>query len=483
MPVISCGLVAERSSRTLSRLVKRCYSKRNLLELKDRAGFVHDIFPPNAHQKFVEHLQGSPRCVYAGFDPTADSLHVGNLMVIMALLRAQRAGHQPIGLVGGATAKIGDPSGKTVERDPLSDKAIEANVEGIKANLQTIFDNHLEHFWSYKEEPKPLKVVNNMDWYRDMNLVEFLRVHGRQFRMNKLLSRDSVRARMEAGKADPKGGLSFTEFTYQVFQAYDWHHLFQEHGCTVQIGAIDQMGNIATGHEYTTRYQSKDLGKNVKRKENTTFGLMLPLITGKGGAKVGKSEGGGATWLSPLKTSPFDFYQYFLRTEDTDLEKMLNYFTFLPDQEIRDLLENPANLGKRLPHRKLAEQATLLVHGRRGLELAKITTELLYETENVGEMLASLSRTDLREIFSQAPYIKSLSSPTTSVLDLALKIGCFKNEKAAVETISRGGFYINQIRRTNTEEILVPGKHILPNNLTLVRVGKRNYHLVEWDDF
>jgi len=487
LPVTAASL-AEKAAGTkrLSSVLRvhhrRWYSKRNLLELRERAGFVHDIFPPHSHQKFIEHLTAEPRCVYAGFDPTADSLHVGNLMVIMALLRAQRAGHQPIGLVGGATAKIGDPSGKSSERDPLSDDFIDANVAGLKRDLETIFQNHQELFWTFDQEPKPLKIVNNMDWYGSMNLIEFLRVHGRQFRMNKLLSRDSVKSRLAVSGADPKGGLSFTEFTYQVFQAYDWNHLYNQYGCTVQIGAVDQMGNIATGHEYTTRWESRNSGRNVRRKENPTFGLMLPLITSKGGKKIGKSETGDAIWLSPNKTSPFDFYQYFLRCEDADLSKLLNFFTFLPTGQIADLISS-SDMSKRLPHKKLAEEVTLLVHGRRGLELAEKTTSVLYETENIGQTLANLSKADLKEIFSQAPHFKFFSSSQTSVLDLAIKLACFKNEKAAIDAISQGGFYINQVRATNIEEILVPGKHILPNNVTLVRVGKKRYFLVEWDDF
>jgi len=458
-----------------------------LLELKERHGFVHDIFPPASHQKFIDHLTKNEATVYAGFDPTSDSLHVGNLMVIMALLHAQRGGHQAIGLVGGATAKIGDPSGKSSEREAIGDDVISKNVEGLKRDLNAVFKNHQELFLRENAENggkfKPLKIVDNMEWYNSINVIEFLRQFGRHFRMNKMLSRDSVKTRLD----ETDGGLSFTEFTYQVFQAYDWYHLLKQHGCTVQIGAVDQMGNIATGHEFITRYETevgrKKGGGGQKRAVNPTYGLMLPLITTQGGKKVGKSEGNAAVWLSPEKTSPFDFYQYFLRVEDSDVEKFLNFYTFLPASEIRDLVANQAQFKKRAPHRKLAEQVTLLVHGEAGLRSAHLTTKLLYESEDVGETLASLSKPELKLIFAQAPHLKFLSSPTVSVLDLAKKLQFFKNEKDAVDTISKGGFYLNQIRRSRIDEILVPGIHILPNDLTLVRVGKRNYFIVEWTDF
>ena len=458
----------------------RHYSKRNLLELRERHGFIHDIFPPKSHQKLIHHLNETPRCLYAGFDPTAESLHVGNLLVIMALLRAQRAGHQPLGVIGGATAKIGDPSGKTAERNAMSDPEIDRNVEGLRDNLQTIFRNHQDLFWTEKEPPLALNLCNNADWYDGFNIIDFLRQNGRHFRMAKLLSRDSIKLRMEQTKADPNGGLSFTEFTYQVFQAYDWYHLYKTHGCTVQIGGADQMGNVATGHEFITRIETALQVNRKQRASNPTFGLFLPLVTTQDGKKLGKSDG-APVWLSAKKTSPFDFYQYFLRIPDSDVETFLHFFTFLPTSEIRDLMDQHQNHSeKRIPHQKLAEQLTLLVHGETGLRVARNATEFLYGSGDATHKLAQMSKQDVLQLFPDSHHLRLSLSPGFTVLDLALK--CFPSEKEAVKMVSGGGFYINQQRASNIDEMLMPNIHILANNVSLIRIGKRNYIVVEWCD-
>ena len=491
-------------------------SKKNILRLRDeRKGFIHDVFPLGAASDIAEWLKGGSRTVYAGFDPTANSLHIGNLLVIIAMLHAQRAGHRVIALVGGATAKIGDPSGKTSERPLLNDEILNQNVAGITENLERVFFNH-QKIESSKRHPKfassasdmhPVQILNNDCWYQKMNIIDFLSTAGRKFRMGKLLSRDSVKARLsigdttDGGKPDPDGGLSFTEFTYQVFQAYDWFQLRHKYKCSIQLGGCDQMGNIATGHEFISKFdKSIDKLRLLSEDENETknshssaecsnlpaYGILLPLVTNESGDKFGKSENGQSrVWLSSDKTTAYDFYQFFVRLPDSQIEKMLYYYTFLPPTEINDLMNlHEKQSEKRHPHKKLAEFLTLLVHGTEGLDLAVKTTEILFGNEISEEAmslkLASLTQSEMTTIFSQAKYTRLLFTPGTSISDFALQIGCFNRDKDAVRIISAGGFYINQVRRTNVDELLMVDSHILPNNLTLVRVGKRNYHLVEW---
>ena len=244
-------------------------STKNLLRLREeRQGFIQNVFPLGSASEIAEWLKSGSRTIYAGFDPTADSLHIGNLLVIMAMLHAQRAGHKVIALIGGATAKIGDPSGKTSERPSLGDTIINNNVLGITENIERIFYNHQEFVASESKmgsiptDMIPVQIVNNNTWYNKMNIIDFLKTAGRKFRLGKLLSRDSVKTRLstgdtkDGGKPDPDGGLSFTEFTYQVFQAYDWFHLHHKFECSIQLGGSDQMGNIATGHEFITKFET-----------------------------------------------------------------------------------------------------------------------------------------------------------------------------------------------------------------------------------
>lgn len=293
-------------------------------------------------------MDKSPQCIYAGFDPTADSLHIGNLLVLMNLLHWQRGGHQVIALVGGATGLIGDPSHRTNERDQLDQDIINSNIAGIRKNIETIFENHEKYF--YKEESFPLKpvtIVNNIDWYNNVNVIDFVRSVGRHFRMGTMLIKSSVESRLKSDS-----GMSFTEFTYQIFQAYDWLCLFKKYNCRFQVGGSDQLGNIVAGHELISRASKKDV-----------FGLTLPLITSEGGKKFGKSLG-NAVWLSPKKSSSFQLYQFFIRTTDADVENYLKLFTFLSLNYIKQLMiEHQAKPDLRKAQKILAENVTLLVHG------------------------------------------------------------------------------------------------------------------------
>ncbi|KAL3274701.1 hypothetical protein HHI36_016078 [Cryptolaemus montrouzieri] len=390
-----------------------------------REGMFHDLFPDTSANTVTDLLNASPQCVYGGFDPTSDSLHVGNLLILINLLHWQRGGHQTIALVGGATAKIGDPSGRTTERDVLSSKLIDDNIKGIYDNIKTIFENHEKYIWK-GDQLQPVKILNNDDWYNEISAVELIGGAGRHLRMGTLVSRTSVQTRMNSTV-----GMSFTEFSYQLFQAYDWLHLFKHHNCNFQIGGSDQMGNIMSGHEL--------IGKVLKKP---VYGITLPLITSEMGDKFGKSAG-NAVWLSPKKSSPFTLYQFWIRQPDSEAEKMLKLFSFLSLGEIRDLMRQHREKPElRKPQKFLAEQITLLVHGEEGLKSAQTTSKVLYEGSVAA--LGTLNAEQISDMFQGATVVELLPEPGQTVLDLSMKAKCFPTIEDAVRIISAGGFYINQ---------------------------------------
>ncbi|XP_039452437.1 tyrosine--tRNA ligase, mitochondrial [Culex pipiens pallens] len=443
----------------------RHYTEGNILKLQDR-GFFQDVFPAEAIDKARTTLGAAPQTVYAGFDPTADSLHVGNLLVIIGLLHSQRAGHQPIALLGGATGQIGDPSGRKTERQAMLLDTVNRNLRCIGEQIERIFENHRGLMWEKRGHGgalKPVLVVNNADWYRELNFVEFVSRVGRHFRMGSMLSRASVQSRLQQD-----AGMSFTEFTYQIFQAYDWCHLLQKHNCRFQLGGSDQMGNIMSGHELISRVEP---GKDV-------YGITLPLITNEEGDKFGKSAG-NAVWLGAEKTSPYGLYQFFRRTPDSEVEKLLRLLTFLPLDEIRSVMAR----HQRTPElweaqKRLAQELTLLVHGEEGLRKAENISDALF-SGNV-QALGELEVRDIKQTFGGAPLVEILPEPGLSVLDVAMKAKCFRNEQDATRIIAAGGFSINLNKAKNVAEVLAPGVHILKNGISLLRVGKRNYYIVKW---
>ncbi|KAF7987269.1 hypothetical protein HCN44_003031 [Aphidius gifuensis] len=443
---------------------ERFYSQKNILHLHDR-GMFQDIFPASHEHEIKKLLNNSPQCVYAGFDPTADSLHVGNLLVLMNLLHWQRSGHQVIVLLGGATGQIGDPSDRTTERTEINNMIINDNINSIRNNIENIFNNHKLNFWQNNNNNQKLKqpiVVNNIDWYKNINIIDFIRNVGKKFRLGTMIGRSSVQTRLNSDN-----GMSFTEFSYQIFQAYDWLHLYNKYNCRFQIGGGDQMGNIVSGHDLI----SKTTGNNV-------YGLTLPLITSEGGKKFGKSLG-NAIWLSSNKSSSFSLYQFFMRTKDSDVDNYLKLFTFLKLDEIKSII-NKQNLEpeKRYAQRKLAEQVTLLVHGEEGLAAAEKATAILYD--NSLESLSKISADELVTVFEGASIYDLPIEPGMTAYDLAMRIKCFKNDKEAQRILAAGGYYINHSKIINPSEVLTPGIHILKNNTTLVRVGKKNYHVIRW---
>ncbi|XP_060655425.1 tyrosine--tRNA ligase, mitochondrial [Drosophila nasuta] len=444
---------------------KRTFTHRNLLELSDR-GFFQSIFPDTAAQKMKNLFKTAPQSIYAGFDPTADSLHVGNLLVIMGLLHCQRAGHKPIALVGGATGLIGDPSGRKTERNQLGESVIETNLQAIEQQLRKVFKNHEDCLWDtkkYSSKLEPLRIVNNADWYANLSLIDFVANMGRHFRMGSMLSRSSVQSRLES-----EDGMSFTEFTYQIFQAYDWLHLLRKHNCSFQMGGSDQMGNLMTGHELISRVEPK----------REVFGMTLPIVTNEEGDKFGKSAG-NAVWLDENKTSPFALYQFFMRMPDSEVEKLLKLFTFIPLPEVEQLMrEHSKEPEKRKAQTLLAEDVTLLVHGENGLKQAERVTNALYKGNVDG--LAELNVMEIKQTFQGATMVDILPEPGMSILDLAMKAKCFPTETDAVRIINAGGFYVNQKRVQNIAEVITTGVHVLRNGVSLLRVGKRNFYIVRW---
>lgn len=444
----------------------KCYCRtyvtsRNMLKLSER-GMYQDMFPNTAATEIINLLNKSPQCVYAGFDPTADSLHVGNLLVIINLLHWQRGHHNAIALLGGATGFVGDPSGRNTDRTALQKDIIHNNVSFIKKNLETVFENHQKYIWSENTELNPIRIVNNETWYRGIDAIQFVSEIGRNFRMGTMLLKQSVQ-----GRINSETGMSFTEFAYQIFQSYDWLHLLKEYNCRFQIGGSDQMGNISAGHELISR----TVKKNV-------YGLTIPLVTTEEGDKFGKSAG-NAIWLDAKKTSPYSLYQFFIRVKDSEVEKLLKLFSFYSLGEIKDIMfKHKQHPEERYPQICLAEQLTILVHGKEGLERAMKATEAVYSKDV--KSLISLTSTELEQIFDGATITNLLLSPGITVLELGLKAKCFPTENDAMRIIQAGGFYINHQKVKKIDEVITQSAHILPNLLSLLRVGKRNYYIVKW---
>uniref|UniRef100_A0A182X584 Tyrosine--tRNA ligase n=1 Tax=Anopheles quadriannulatus TaxID=34691 RepID=A0A182X584_ANOQN len=447
--------------KPLLRQPARWYTERNILKLRDR-GFIQDVFPAETIDKASSMLGSACQTVYAGFDPTANSLHVGNLLVLIGLLHTQRAGHQPIALVGGATGLIGDPSGRKTERQQLETEAVEHNVACIRRQIEAIFANHERFFWDRPSPLKPVLVVNNADWYRQYSFVDFMANVGRHFRMGAMLSRSSVQTRLTS-----ESGMSFTEFSYQLFQAYDWLHLLRQHNCRFQLGGSDQMGNIMSGQELISRTDGKEV-----------FGLTLPLITNEEGDKFGKSAG-NAVWLSDDRTSPYAMYQFFVRTPDSEVEKLLRLLTFLPVQTIEQTMARHRRTPELWEAQKLlAGELTKLVHGEAGLHKALAISRALYNGD-----LSTLEQLEVRDVaqsFGGAPLCEILPEPGMTVLDVALRARCFPSRADAERIIGAGGFSINLKKAKNPAEVLSPSVHILSNRISLLRVGKRNYYIVKW---
>lgn len=412
-------------------------------------GMMQDL-TEGAHEAFSE----QPRTAYIGFDPTASSLHVGSLLPIMGLVHLQRAGHTPIGLVGGGTGLIGDPSGKDQERQLLSKEQAEENLAGIRAQL--------EHFLDFEVVGNPARMVNNLEWLGELRTVDFLRDVGKHFSVNALLRKESIRRRLE----EEDGGISFTEFSYVLMQAYDFLVLRDRYGCTVQMGGSDQWGNIIAGIELIRRTRG-----------DKAFGVVFPLVTSATGAKFGKTEA-GTVWLDPARTSPYRFFQFWLNADDKDAVPYLKLFTLMDRDEVAEL---ESALGER-PHerpaqRALAEDVTRRVHGETGLARALQATQVLF-----GGELEGLSGDEIADIFSEVPSWElprqSLEGEGIPILDFLADSGAVTSKGDARRSIQGGGMYLNNVRIADVEK-LVTLEDALEGRFLVVRKGKKNYHLAK----
>ena len=410
-------------------------------ELKAR-DFFHDATPGLA-----ERLQTGPIVGYAGFNPTADSLHVGNLIPVMALSWLQRLGGTPIVLVGGGTGMVGDPGGKRAERPLLALEQIDRNVTAIRGQLEKFvrFDG-----------TNAARIRNNADWLRPLGLMEFLRDTGKHFTVNYMLAKDSVKSRMETG-------ISYTEFTYMLIQAYDFWHLWKADRCELQVGGSDQWGNITAGTEL------------IARKEGApAHGLVLPLITTSSGAKFGKSED-GAIYLDPQKTSPYRFYQFWLNSDDRDVERWLRYFTFFPMVEVRAIMaEHDRDPGKRTPHRRLAEEMTERVHGKDALRNVTEATRLLFGGADLRAAAPEVFEVLAREIpVARAARAEVVGLP---VLDALVRSGLASSKGDARRGIQGKGFLVNG--EVPAPERTLGAGDLLHGRFVMLQKGKRNHALV-----
>jgi len=401
----------------------------------------------------AKRLAEKPITLYAGFDPTADSLHVGHLVPLIALRRFQNAGHFPIAVAGGATGSIGDPSGKSAERSLLTKEMIQANVNAVRPQLGCLLD--------FNSQTNPARLVDNADWTAQITFLDFLRDIGKHFTVNQMVAKESVRARME----DREVGISYTEFSYQLLQAFDFYHLNKEFGCELQIGGSDQWGNITAGIDLLR-----------KKGGHYGYGVTLPLITKADGTKFGKTEG-GAVWLDPKKTSPYQFFQFWMKTDDRDVIRYLKFFTFLTQDVITDLeAKHTANPGAREAHKALAKACTDLIHGEHATQEAIRASEILF-----GGSLQGLAESTFNEIVGEVPTKEfpraQLEGTGAGLLDVLVASGLATSKGQARKDVEGGGINVNNEREQNIARLLVTndllfGKHIL------LRKGKRNYVVV-----
>ncbi len=400
-------------------------------------------------------LAQKPRTVYAGFDPTADSLHVGHLMALMILRRFQQAGHRPIALVGGATGMIGDPSGKDEERNLLSVEQLQNNIDGMEPQLRRFLD--------FDCGDNAAVLVNNYDWMGKFGYLEFLRDIGKHFPVNVMLAKDSVRSRLDRTDS----GLSYTEFSYMLLQAYDFVQLHNEYGCEIQVGGSDQWGNITAGIDLARRLRGVQL-----------YGMTCPLLTKADGTKMGKTES-GALWLDAERTSPYHFYQYWINLDDADVGKCLRFFTDLGREEIESVLAgHDTDRGRRVAQRRLATELTRLVHGNEGLSAAQRATDIFFGAE-----ISELTDAQLAGIFADVPSKElareQLSGEGLPIIDAFVAAGLARTKGEARRTIQQGGAYVNNRRVGDIDTRLGPAD--LASETTMVlRSGKKQYALLRF---
>jgi|TARA_B110000116_G_scaffold150863_1_gene130472 tyrosyl-tRNA synthetase len=418
-------------------------------------GMIHDEIPG-----IDDHLSNSSRVSYIGFDPTSDSLHIGSLVPIMLLAHFQRSGHKPIALIGGATGMIGDPSGKSAERNLLDEKILLKNQIAIKKQLSQFlnFDSKIQN---------SALILNNLEWMKNFSLLEFIRDVGKHISVNYMMSKDSVKNRISS---ESSNGMSFTEFTYQLVQGYDFLHLYKSHDCTIQMGGSDQWGNITTGTELIRRISS---GKG--------YALTCPLITKSDGTKFGKTEGGNI-WLDSNKTSVYKFYQYWLNTSDLDAEKYIKIFTFLSEKEITDfILIHREEPHKRLIQKTLAREITTIVHSVESFSQVELASTILY-SKSFKRDIELIDENTFLDIFEGVPLVElpkdNLITGVDMISALSSKTGFLKSNSEARRSLKENSISINKSKIK--EEYLIDTKDLINDKYVIINKGKRNTYIIKF---
>jgi tyrosyl-tRNA synthetase len=411
---------------------------------------IQDIMPGTEEQ-----LNKEMTTAYVGFDPTADSLHIGSLVPILLLVHLQKAGHKPIALVGGATGMVGDPSGKSEERNMLGLDELEKNIAGVKKQLEQFLDFSLE-------KPNAAELLNNYDWFKNISFLDFIRDAGKHITVNYMMAKDSVKKRLEG-----ENGMSFTEFTYQLVQGYDFYWLHQHKNCKLQMGGSDQWGNIVTGTEL------------IRRKNGgEAFAFTCPLIKKSDGGKFGKTEKGNI-WLDPSKTTPFQFYQFWLNATDVDAETWIKIFTFLDEPFIQSIIEeHRQNPSARVLQKKLAEELTRFVHGQAELDKAIETTQKLFSGNTVSATELSVDDLQNMEGIVKSSYEMAKLETGADILSFLTENQIFESKGAARKMIQNGGVSLNRTKISDVS-LMLDKSLLLHDRFILVQVGKKNYFLVE----
>ena len=427
---------------------------KNLVEELQWRGMVHDMMPGTEEQLLKEMTT-----TYVGFDPTSDSLHIGNLVPIILLAHVAKCGHKPIALVGGATGMIGDPSGKSDERNLLDEATLDKNVAGIKAVLSRFLD------FNSTAANAPI-LVNNYDWMKDFSFINFARDVGKRITVNYMMAKDSVKKRLSAEGE----GMSFTEFTYQLIQGYDFHHLYKTYNCLLQMGGSDQWGNITTGTELVRRMN----GDGAK-----AFAMTCPLITKADGSKFGKSEGGNV-WLTADKTSVYKFYQFWLNTTDVDAEKYIKIFTFLDKTTVENLIVEQLEAPHlRVLQKRLAEEVTTFVHGASELEKAIQASNILFGNATADD-LKNLDEATFLEVFDGVPQAEVAKSDIVNGIDIVSvlneKSGFFKSNGEARRALTANSISVNKTKVN--EEFQLTSNDLINNQFVLLQSGKKNYFVL-----
>jgi len=425
----------------------------NFVEELRWRGLLHDIMPETE-----DYLLKNKTAGYIGFDPTADSLHIGSLVQILILKHFQKAGHNPIALIGGATGMVGDPSGKSAERNLLDEEALAKNVAGVRENLERFLDFD-------KAADNKAELVNNYDWMKDISLIDFVRDTGKHITVNYMMAKDSVKKRLSSESSE---GMSFTEFTYQLFQGYDFYHLYKEKNCMLQMGGSDQWGNITTGTELIRR-----------KAQGKAYAITIPLITKADGTKFGKTEGGNI-WLNADKTSPYKFYQYWLNSSDEDAENYIKIFTFLDKETIENLIKkHRENPHERLLQKTIGEEVTTLTHGKNAFDNAIKASDILFGKSTASD-LKSLDEQTFLDVFEGVPQAVISNSDIEDGLDmigaLSTKTDFLKSNGEARRSLKENGISVN--KEKVDEDFVITKEDLIANKYVLLQRGKKTYYLL-----